>query len=191
MYDLVAAGVITEAEWVTFQEDPGYAFLRLGDERKDACWELIQRRMPAPLRETSELKGVLAMLKMTLEQAQSALKAQGVANNDMAVVCPICGTVQSMSSLVRAGAPKESVENYFGFSCEGRFSGVGPMPSSEDKSAAAETRRALRGCNWTLGGLFKLHRMEITYPDGTSAGSFEIATAEQAQALAAEITVTA
>ena len=126
------------------------------------------------------------MRKIAIDEARAALQAQGVANRDMAVICPICGTVQSMATLVRAGAPKDKVESYFGFSCEGRFSGIGPVPASSDKSRSANERRQLRGCDWTLGGLFTLHKLTIVYPDGKERPSFEIASGEQAQALILE-----
>ncbi|WP_158809631.1 VVA0879 family protein [Beijerinckia sp. L45] len=131
------------------------------------------------------------MKKMLIDDARAALSAQGVSPRNMAAICPICGTIQSMASLVRAGAPKDKVEDYFAFSCEGRFTGVGPLPSEKDRSAAAKARRSQRGCDWTLGGLFSLHKLTIVYPDGKERPSFQIATAEQAQALRDELAVSA
>ena len=62
------------------------------------------------------------------------MKAQGVEPNreDVAFVCPMCGTVQSMRSLIAAGVPAEKAENYIGFSCEGRWTDAGP-PSHNRK----------------------------------------------------------
>lgn len=115
------------------------------------------------------------------------LRHQGVDREDEAFICPVCHTVQSMRSLRRAGANPSNVEMFIGFSCEGRLTGAGEWPSDKDKSANANQRRLIRGCNWTLGGLFKIHTLEVTTPDGAVHPIFEIATPEQARALAAEI----
>jgi hypothetical protein len=125
------------------------------------------------------------MERITLAEAHTRFKAQGVSDHKhIAFVCPICGTVQSMASLIAAGANPETVERFVAFSCEGRFSNVGPWPSDKDGSAKAERRRAIRGCNWTLGGLLRLHRLEIELPDSAEPRpTFVIATAEQAQEL--------
>lgn len=110
-------------------------------------------------------------------------KAQSVsAREHIALVCPVCGTVQSMASLIRAGAEADTVENFLGFSCEGRFSNAGSWPGSADGSAAAKKRRLVRGCNWTLGGFLKIHRLEVVDDDGPHP-RFELATPEQARTL--------
>lgn len=94
--------------------------------------------------------------QITVAQAHERMKAQGVSGREhVAFVCPICSTVQSMTSLLRTGAPAEKVENYLGFSCEGRFSDAGPWPHSKDKTAKAKARREVRGCDWTLGGFLR------------------------------------
>lgn len=125
--------------------------------------------------------------RITVEQARERFREQGVSSErHIAFLCPICGTVQSMASLVAAGAKPESVERYVGFSCEGRFSGAGPWPRPTDKSPKAVTRRATRGCDWTLGGLFSLHKLEVTTADGKVQPSFEIARPADAQSLEAE-----
>lgn len=118
--------------------------------------------------------------QITVAEFHSRLRAQGVANqNHAALVCPICGTVQSMASLVEAGATKEEAERLIGFSCEGRLTGAGPWPNKPNAK-----RRAVRGCDWSLGGLFKLHRLEVTADGEPPHPRFEVATPEQAQALA-------
>jgi hypothetical protein len=97
------------------------------------------------------------------------------------MVCVTCGTVQSMASLVVAGASPEEAETLIGFSCEGRLTGAGPWPHSPNA-----WRRAVRGCDWSLGGLFRLHRLQVN--DGERMHPmFAIATPEQAQALASAI----
>jgi hypothetical protein len=123
---------------------------------------------------------------ITLDEAHKRMDAQGVSHaRHYAFRCPICATVQSLASLVGAGADPETVERYIAFSCEGRFSGAGPAARRDDKSAKAEKRRAVRGCDWTLGGLFQLNKLAIAYPDGKTSPSFEIASAEEAKALQA------
>jgi hypothetical protein len=125
--------------------------------------------------------------QITVEQFHERLKAQGVSSREhTALVCPICGTVQSLASLIAAGVPEDKAENYVGFSCEGRFTNAGPWPSSKDKTAKAKARRKVRGCNWTLGGLFKVHELEIMQ-DGVAHPMFEIASAEDARALEVQL----
>ncbi|MFA6230995.1 MAG: VVA0879 family protein [Rhodanobacter sp.] len=116
------------------------------------------------------------MQRMTIDEFHTALKAQGVpSREDYAFVCPMCRRVQSARDLIEAGAGKdfESVERYLGFSCVGRFSG------------ASTPRREPDGkpCDWTLGGLFSTHRLEVVTEDGEVHPRFEVATSEQAQAL--------
>lgn len=123
--------------------------------------------------------------RIELAEFHRRLKAQGVsANRHYALTCPICGTVQSMASLVAAGATRESAERQIGFSCEGRLTGAGPWPR---KPSAA--RKRVRGCDWSLGGLFRLHRLEVI-AEGEVHPRFEVATADQAQALASAIDAT-
>jgi len=115
------------------------------------------------------------MKTMTLEQFQDALRAQGVPHReDFAVVCPMCRTVQSGRDLVAAGAGAtfEEVEKYLGFACLGRFTGA-PSPRHTPDG---------QPCDWTLGGLFQLHELIVTTPDGKRYPIFEPATPEQAQA---------
>lgn len=62
-------------------------------------------------------------------------------------VCPQCETPQSMLDLVEVGVSRDKVTDYIGFSCIGRF--------TKDK-----------GCDWTLGGLFHIHKLEVRTQDG-------------------------
>lgn len=129
---------------------------------------------------------------ITLDEAHERMRAQGVSHpRHYAFRCPICGTIQSMASLVAAGAEQEEVHKYIAFSCEGRFSGAGPAARSDDTSRKAKARRAVRGCDWTLGGLFQLQRLMIRYPDDAVSPSFEIVSADEAQALEASMLSTA
>lgn len=72
-------------------------------------------------------------------------------------ICPRCKTPQSGQDLVDAGVKKECVNDYLGFSCIGRW--------TKDK-----------GCDWTLGGLFKIHTLEIEDHDGKMHPYFELAS---------------
>ena len=87
--------------------------------------------------------------EMTLDDFISLAKSQGVPREKVTFQCPICKTLQSADDLVAAGAGQnfEDVEKYLAFSCVGRFDGT-------------------KGCDWSLGGLFKLHKLEVVTPDG-------------------------
>lgn len=114
------------------------------------------------------------MKTMTINEFHAACKAQGVPDrNDVAFVCPMCGTVQSARDLIQAGvgANMESVERYLGFSCVGRFTGAGSPRSEPDGHP----------CNWTLGGLLRTHTLEVIVADGSRHPTFELASPEQAQ----------
>ena len=114
----------------------------------------------------------------TVEEMHQAMKAQKVPKEHIAFMCPMCGTVQSCQSLIKAGAGAtlEEVEKYIGFSCVGRFTKAGPPPRKPKRGNT-------KGCNWTLGGLFQLHKLEVLLPDGKKQASFEVADHDQAQAL--------
>lgn len=122
--------------------------------------------------------------QITIEQIHARFKAQGVsAREHIAFRCPICKTIQSMASLIVAGVSPEEAERQIGFSCEGRFSNAGPWPADSRKGKKWDARRAVRGCDWTLGGLFRLHKLEVIGENGEPQASFEVATPEEAQAL--------
>lgn len=113
------------------------------------------------------------MKTLSLEEYLNLLEAQGVPRLDLAVVCPLCKTVQSGRDLIRAGAGKnfEEIEPYLGFSCVGRWTGAGAPRKEPDG----------KPCNWTLGGLINLHDLEVITPDGEHHMRFEPATPKQAQ----------
>ena len=56
--------------------------------------------------------------------------------------CPACGTVQTIKDFIDVGVEHEKIQAYIGFFCIGRFT---------DK----------KGCDWTLGGLLRIHRVEV------------------------------
>jgi hypothetical protein len=151
----------------------------------DALWQQstgIRRLTPSfdfsQFRKLPQVGGKVTMKTMTLDEFQVALKAQGVSSRtQLALKCPRCGTVQSAEDLIAAGAGPDfdAVEKYLGFSCVGRFTGAGSPRKEPDGNP----------CNWTLGGLFPLHKLEGVTPDGEHHPRFEPATPEEAQALKA------
>ena len=119
------------------------------------------------------------MESLTLEGFHAALEAQGVPKQHFAVRCPACNTVQSLADLetALAVADRKALGRYFhdgeadprrafGFSCVGRYA-CGEKPP--------------RGCDWTLGGFLKIHRLVIKFPDGQEFPAFEPATPEEAR----------
>jgi len=111
----------------------------------------------------------------SVKEFDSLLEKQGVrSSRDNAFICPACDTVQSMRSLVMAGCSKEKVADYIGFSCEGRF--------SHGQSPTVAKERNNRGCNWTLGGLFQIHKVLLKEGDQTQP-HFAAATPEAARDL--------
>lgn len=75
-------------------------------------------------------------------------------------VCPMCKTVQTPQELLDLGISDEEARGLTAFSCIGRF--------TKDK-----------GCDWTLGGLFQIHEMEVILSDGMSHPVFEFAIESQ------------
>lgn len=62
-------------------------------------------------------------------------------------LCPSCGTVQSSEDFRSVGQSDKEINRNIAFSCIGRFD---------------ETK----GCDWTLGGLLRIHTLEVLPPDG-------------------------
>ena len=118
------------------------------------------------------------METIPLKDFVDSLKAQDVGSSLYAcLVCPMCGMVQNADDLVKAGAGKsfDEVERYLGFSCVGRWTHNKPPPAKKDKGTQD-------GCNWTLGGLFNFHELEVIDTEGNHHPRFKVATKEQAQA---------
>lgn len=67
--------------------------------------------------------------------------------------CPVCGNVQTIQEFIDLKI--KHPERYVYYSCIGRW--------IED-----------RGCNWTLGGLFQVHKIEVI-ADGGNFPVFEFA----------------
>lgn len=115
------------------------------------------------------------MQTMTITDFHAALKAQGVSHpKHCAVKCVVCGTIQSGDDwMIATGKSFDEINPKIGFSCIGRATGAGPH-----KSGAAPGN----GCDWTLGGLFTIHKFEVIDGDGKAHPMFELATPEEAQA---------
>lgn len=120
------------------------------------------------------------MKTASLKDFQTELLAQGVPQVHLAFKCPRCGTVQSAHDLIAAGAGNgfDEVEKYLGFSCVGRFA----------KEESHEYGTPRKGCDWTLGGLFRIHKLEVITEDGAHHPRFEPATKEEAQQHMGEVT---
>lgn len=104
---------------------------------------------------------------ITLAQFKTELQAQDVPREHFAVKCVQCGTIQTRQDFVDAEIHPtiEESHRHWGFSCIGRWvKGV--------------------GCDWTLGGLFTIHTLEII-PEQEGEKPFpcfEPASREEAQA---------
>ena len=112
------------------------------------------------------------MNTMTIDEYHAALNAQGIKDRaELVMICPMCGTQQTGNDMIAAGAGKtfDDVEEYLGFSCVGRFTGAGSPREKQDG----------KPCNWTLGGLLRMHTLEVVTPDGARHPRFEVATPEQ------------
>lgn len=72
--------------------------------------------------------------------------------------CPSCGHVQSVVSVqaIDPSLSAESVAGWIYYSCQGR-----------------QLDRKHGGCDWTLGGLFRIHKLEVLEPDGSVQPVFE------------------
>lgn len=105
--------------------------------------------------------------QITIEQFHAEIKAQNApSREDITFVCPMCGTHQSARDLIEAGAGAtfDEVEKYLGFSCVGRFTEAGSPRKEPDG----------KPCNWTLGGFFRLHKLEVLH-EGEAHPRFEVA----------------
>jgi hypothetical protein len=86
----------------------------------------------------------------------------------------MCQSIQSGVDLIAAGAGEDfdAVERFLGFSCVGRWTNAGPY---YEKGSA-------HGCDWTLGGLFQIHELEVVTPDGARHPRFMPVSPEEAKA---------
>lgn len=115
------------------------------------------------------------MKTYTQAEWHQRMRDQGVAElTDVAFVCVACGTVQSMRDFVACGRTAEQAQTQIGFSCVGRWTNAGPPPAQPIEGNT-------KGCNWSLGGLFSIHTVEVVLEDGNTHPAFDLATTEQAQ----------
>lgn len=90
-------------------------------------------------------------------------------------VCPSCGTHQSAEDFytkARMQRGTGALNGYLGFSCIGRWTGAGPHDPNKP---------AGRGCDWTLGGLFRIHTLEVIDEEGGRHPRFEFADVVEAE----------
>ena len=104
------------------------------------------------------------MKRMTLDEfLAEAKKRFGSDSNKWRFICPVCHTVQSIEDFSAIGV--KDPQRYIGFSCIGRWTGK----DSPGKQPYGE------GCNWTLGGLFRVHKLEVEDRAGEIHPHFELA----------------
>jgi len=65
---------------------------------------------------------------------------------DWLFVCPRCKTEQCAWDFYEAGVKGSTIDKVLAFSCIGRFTDG-------------------KGCDWTLGGLFQIHEVEVEFGD--------------------------
>ena len=80
----------------------------------------------------------------------------GPKGRDWKFKCVRCGNVQSAHDFLALGMPIEEIPKFVFFSCIGRW-----------------TKE--RGCDWTLGGLFQIHTLEVIDEKGEIVPVFEFA----------------
>ncbi|ULH17432.1 hypothetical protein MF271_19115 (plasmid) [Deinococcus sp. KNUC1210] len=81
---------------------------------------------------------------------------------DWAFRCPSCGSIQTPAEFVELGCTPEEAVSRATFSCIGRW-------------------HPTRGCDWTLGGLLQIHKLEVE-AEGQTLRVFEFATLDNAPA---------
>lgn len=113
--------------------------------------------------------------RIMLDEFRARLRAQGVpTKEDVAFKCPMCATVQTIGDMMDLGKSREDAERMIGFGCIGRITGAGPSEDGRPKPGTT-------GCDWSLGGLFKMHRLEVVDEDGGIRPLFEICDQAEAQ----------
>lgn len=83
--------------------------------------------------------------------------------------CPICETRIEVRDWQKAGSKEGAVA----FSCIGRY--------LDKKQEAFSKKKVVKGkpCNYTLGGLFKIHTLEVIFDDGLIDPIFEFYEQEE------------
>ncbi len=116
------------------------------------------------------------------EFVAEATKRFGPKARNWQFVCPACGTLQTPQQFLDAGVSEDKVRTVMGFSCIGRYTGQG------DAGIAAKSKGLPwdRGCNWTLGGLLRIHTLALILDDGSHSPIFELAPPANAAPCPAE-----
>ena len=93
------------------------------------------------------------MTVLTLDEwKQKAISLFGEDHAKWRFACAHCGESQTLQEFIDAGI--ENPGNKFYFSCIGRWIKG-------------------RGCDWTLGGLFQIHKTEVKSEEGKNIPVFE------------------
>lgn len=76
--------------------------------------------------------------------------------------CTSCGHVQSIGEVIKRHPELDGadIKAWIYFSCEGR-------------QWACKREKPEVGCDWTLGGLFQIHKIAVVAPDGKAIPAFE------------------
>lgn len=111
------------------------------------------------------------MKTMTYDEFLAAMKLQANSRVEVVVKCPMCKTLQMGRDFMALGLSEDEAMRALGSSCIGR------------KMRAPSPRKVPDGqpCDWTLGGLFRMHTLEVVTPDGQTHPHFELATEQEAQ----------
>lgn len=88
------------------------------------------------------------------EWKEKAIELYGKDRNQWKFKCPSCGGIQTCQDFIDHKI--EEPDTKFHFSCIGRWVKG-------------------RGCDWTLGGLFRIHKLEVIDPEGNKHSVFEFA----------------
>jgi hypothetical protein len=111
------------------------------------------------MKELQEKETEFKMKRLSLKEYTDLFEERfGKDHKNWKVKCPHCGEVQSIQDFLELNI--EDPMNKWGFSCIGRW----------DKK---------RGCDWTLGGLFQIHHLEVLDEEGNAHPRFEVAEAKE------------
>lgn len=98
------------------------------------------------------------------EWTKIAVELFGTNPHDWRFRCTSCGHEQSIREVMERhpNLNPDDVKAWIYFSCEGR-------------EWACKREKPEVGCDWTLGGLFQIHKIEVATPDGKTVPAFEFA----------------
>ena len=100
-------------------------------------------------------------------------KLFGKSLRDWLFVCPMCWHVQGgLEFQERTDLEIKNIEKVLGFSCIGRYL-RNQEPKPRQREGAMPLKMKGGGCNWTLGGLFQMHKASVILDDGSEHQIFE------------------